>query len=352
MNKQPDELSNKELKEYCYKDEWTLVEAIFLLRGKRPKNTHDYDNEIFIKFTQDKSYVDKDAKDIESQMQYEMDPEDWLSWAMSENIDIDPRTERFLSNISSYTYHKKTVNDVDPFGKPSWNINLVLAWMYSRDPEFVKLFDNEVEDYGTHTNKSGKEVPNRPPRVEDIYNYEHPHGVTPEFSGQEDVESSLINKLLHSGLECSGKENDQVKIKLIQPHLWADMIFTSDAGNETYAANNMPQDPFDDYDETEWHHLRLKRDDILRIWPSRSASIKQEQTKKATSKRHELNNKIKKFAQKLAIEAQKDRPHANKIAIRNIIFDKVDQKAKELGHTYSVTHFPETVYKWVREALN
>jgi len=264
MNKQPDELNNGEFKEYCYKDEWTLAEAIFLLRGKRPKNIHDCDNEIFIKFTQNKS------GDIDSQMRYEMDPEDWLVWAMSKDIDIDTRIEIILSPC-----HKKTVNDVNPFGKPTWNINQVFAWMYSRDPELVKLFDDEVEDYGTHTNKSGEEVPNRSPRVEDIYNYEHPQGVTPEFNGPEDVESSLIEKLLNNEneLECLGIENNQGQPKPIPNYLWAYLVFNWGGDTKTIAVSSSVLhqhdlgDVFEEHDETEWHLLKLQRNDILRIWP-------------------------------------------------------------------------------------
>jgi len=233
-----------------------------------------------------------------------------------------------------------TPDQVRPFEKPYWNLFQTIAWIYVDDDYLIRLFDDDVTEYGSvelRVNFFSDEY--GWPSIKTIFDYGKPHDKEKlKFPKFEDAENALINALANERLTCYGiVSNDDSSqsgnLKPMPHYLWSELGFIY--AKDRIQAKKKKAAWHDD--TPKWYNLKFKREEVEKLWPTdtrpgiQARNNNQESTKKkerirAYSPRNALTIKMYEACKSFDNEKLRIAKHINVLNMIDDVSDLITDK--------------------------
>ena len=147
-------------------------------------------------------------------------------------------------------------------GQPYWNAHQVYMWVYTRNPRLVVLLSDRDEGDSFDPNPIVfRAMANRPGA---------------EFADYAEAQEAIVSTLQEGRLRSWGRREGVGTLEEIPTVEWVDLHFVSYAFHDSAEAVGMTDNPpASIVGAPRWYGLRLKRDDVLELWPPTETEIEQ-----------------------------------------------------------------------------
>jgi len=176
---------------------------------------------------------------------------------------------------------------MDAFKSEDWNLTQVIAWVLLRDPSIVQQADDSVWDFGSELRRvlvfrkrnqdlgmvrfKEAEVENPPPNDLRL-GLKNEGKKRPYFETYEAAEGEIIQAMQSGEAQASGVPDRCGDRELIEAIQWIDLKILWDKWGGAYLAVPSRNG------STDWHEVKIKREQIMKLWPSTHAATPQDPT--------------------------------------------------------------------------